>query len=53
MMGHAFNTTALPRAVRRWPGLAAKAKSTAHKAIMWVRTHRRWADVESMLEVHF
>ena len=37
----------------RWPRIVRKWRSTAHTLLVWIRTNRRWADIESMLEVHF
>ena len=37
----------------RWPGLFARAKTSAIKTLVWIKAHRRWADIESMLEVHY
>jgi len=36
-----------------WPQRMRRAGVLSHKAFMWLKTHRRWADIESMLEVHF
>lgn len=36
----------------RWPKLVQRGRSTAHTMCDWIKNNRRWADLESMIEVH-
>jgi len=36
-----------------WSNWIRRSRSTAHTLFLWLKTNRRWADIESMLEVHF